>query len=106
MEVERRNQSTIVVSKKKQKATLPVIHTLQTASPQHKEELLELLNNPMAVNQAAILDYLNQYHAFDYARGKALQFIDQARSELQVLPPSECRDVLSDLTHFVISRSH
>ena len=90
----------------KQKATLPVIHALQAADPRHRDELLELLNNPMAANQPAILDFLNQYDAFDYARGKAMQFIEQARSELEVLPPSECRDVLADLTHFVISRSH
>ena len=90
----------------KQKATLPVIHALQAADSQHRGELLDLLNNPVAVNQAAILDLLNQYDAFGYARGKAMQFIDQARSELEVLPPSECRDVLADLTHFVISRSH
>lgn len=90
----------------KQKATLPVIHALQAANSQHREELLELLNNPIAVNQTAILEILHQYDAFDYARGKALQFIEQAQSELEILPPTECREVLSDLTHFVISRSH
>jgi octaprenyl-diphosphate synthase len=89
----------------KQKPTLPIIHVCQKADPAECARFIEILERNDADQQELVIEWLDRYKGIEYARGKSIQFARQAESELEVLPESACRNVLAEMTEFVVSRS-
>ncbi len=86
-----------------QKMTLPLIHALRELSASDAERLRSLITRtPDATGD--LLSLLRKSGSLTYARHRAEQFAAQARSNLDLLPDSEFRDVLSDLTEWCIRR--
>ena len=89
----------------KQKSTLPLIHCYQQASAAERSELTALLEAPSQHTRATLQDWLDRFDAIDYARQKAKEYSDEARNQLIDLPASDVKNVLSDLTEFVVARA-
>ncbi|MCA9212671.1 MAG: polyprenyl synthetase family protein [Planctomycetales bacterium] len=89
----------------KQKPTLPIIHTYQTLDGNERQEFVGLLESEDLQRHVAILEWVNRCQGLEYARKTAIEFTEQAREQLNCLKPSACRDVLSDITEFVVARS-
>jgi len=89
-----------------QKLTLPLIRLLQQAQPEHSRLLRHILASPENHKRGKLAAYFAQSDALDYARGAAERYAANARCELQVLPPSECRHILEELTFLVVRRNH
>jgi octaprenyl-diphosphate synthase len=87
-----------------QKLTLPLIRLLDNAAPEQGDRLRQLLRAPGNHKREMILPYLKESGAIAYARARAEGFAAQAAAELDCLPPSEARGVLSDLTEQVVHR--
>jgi octaprenyl-diphosphate synthase len=88
-----------------QKLTLPIIHLLDHAQPGIVSRLQQILRSPQNHKREVLKPYLVDSGAIDYARRRAEEFADQARAELDCLPPSECRTVLEVLADQVVHRN-
>lgn len=88
-----------------QKLTLPLIHALATLPPVEAEGFRQLLraNEPgMADRVRTVLEATG---SVAYARRKADEYARAARQALAVLPPSECRAILEQITDWSVRRS-
>ncbi|QDV32910.1 polyprenyl synthetase family protein [Tautonia plasticadhaerens] len=90
----------------KQKLTLPVIHLLRSASPGEADRLRSLICSPSPETRRALRPLLESSGALDYAWRRARGFIDSARAELGILPPSPARDTLAGLAQLVVRRCY
>jgi octaprenyl-diphosphate synthase len=88
----------------KGKMTLPMIHFLRTAPQEHRALLRSLLASNDADKVERIRNLLLPSPSIDYARGRAREFVEQARGSLRSLPDSEARRVLDTMAGFVMSR--
>jgi octaprenyl-diphosphate synthase len=88
------------------KATLPLIHLLDAASPEKASRLRQILSSPGNHKRENLRPFLAESGSLQYAGRKAEEFADQARAELICLPPSECKSILELLTDRVVHRSY
>src|SRR5947209_13122776 len=76
-----------------QKLTLPLIHMLATLPADEAAGLRAVLGNGKP-KRTAVLAGLRKSGAVDYARERAAALAAEAAGELEVLPPSESRNIL------------
>ena len=95
---------TLGVDVEKGKMTLPMIHFLRTAPHEHRALLRSLLASNDADKVERIRNLLLPSPSIDYARGRAREFVEQARGALRSLPEGEARRVLDTMAGFVVSR--
>lgn len=88
----------------KGKLTLPMIHFLRHAAPQHRELLIGLLESEDHDRIERVRQLLAPSESIHYARDAAETLVRQAVAALEVLPASEARDVLTEMAHFVTAR--
>jgi octaprenyl-diphosphate synthase len=88
-----------------QKLTLPLVHLLETATPELATRVRQLLGSPQNHKREALRPILMESGALSYAEKRALEFAARARAELTCLPPSTCRGILEQLTDRVVHRS-
>src|SRR5215213_6870156 len=81
----------------KGKMTLPMIHFLRTAPTEHRLLLRSLLQGNDADKAERIRNLILPSGSIDYARAKARQFVDEARSSLKCLKDTEPRRVLDTM---------
>lgn len=89
----------------KQKATLPLIRTMQLADEEQRGQLLSVLQEQPAPGREELAPWFERFDAIDYARQKALWYAERARDELELLEPGPACDVLQLITEFVVMRS-
>jgi octaprenyl-diphosphate synthase len=89
-----------------QKLTLPLIRLLQQAEPVQARYLRHILANPENHKREKLAEPLAGSDALVYARASAERYAANARQALHVLPPSECRHILEELTYLVVARNH
>jgi octaprenyl-diphosphate synthase len=88
-----------------QKMTLPLIRLLAEAPREQAARFRQLLRTMGNHKREVFRPYLLDSGALTYARNRAEEFASQARTELECLPPSDCRTLLSMLTDRVVHRS-
>lgn len=86
--------------------TLPVLHALRTASPEHRDRLTALLDSPGAQQRQEISDLLAVTGSLSYADDVARRQVEIARQALRGLRPSAARDHLLTVAEFVLQRRH
>lgn len=89
----------------KQKPTLPVIHVWERASEAERVEIAAILQGPAESRRRDLAPWFEKFEAMDYARKRARDYADAAMKELEGLPPSPAKEVLQQITMFVVSRS-
>ncbi len=87
------------------KKTLMVVEALEKASPEDKNRLIELLDAHEESIISEAMDILNKYDAIEYARQRAYDYVEEAKSSIEMLPDSDARNSLYDLADFVLSRN-
>ncbi|MFO0809248.1 MAG: polyprenyl synthetase family protein [Gemmataceae bacterium] len=87
-----------------QKLTLPMIYMLHRVPAEDAARLRSLLQQPTPANREAISVALKATNAVAYARHRAEELATEAANELECLPESECRGILTSLTKWVIKR--
>src|SRR5687767_12722918 len=88
----------------KGKMTLPMIHFLKTAPQEHRHLLRSLLQGNGPDKGERIRHLILPSGSIEYARGRAQQYIEQARAGLASLPDSDARRVLDTMAEFVVAR--
>ena len=90
---------------RKQKLTLPIIHLLNQADEAERNRLKSLLATPSEAARLEVVQAAERAGSIAYARARATEFAEAARSSLSCLPESPARQILEDLTEFVTQRS-
>jgi octaprenyl-diphosphate synthase len=88
----------------KGKLTLPLIHRLETAHPEQRQQLIALLRTPGAEQSERIGRILSESDSLPYARRRAEQLIDQAKRAISILPDSPAHATLMTIADAVITR--
>lgn len=86
-----------------QKLTLPLIHALERLPSAEAAAFRAMLRHPADLRDELVAT-LRRTGALAYARRRAEEFAARARSALEVLPPSECRDLLAAATDWTVRR--
>ncbi len=88
----------------KGKLTLPMIHFLKHAAPQHRELLIGLLESEEHDRIERVRQLIGPSDSIAYARAEAERLVEEAIAALRVLPPSEAREALTEAAHYVTAR--
>ena len=95
---------TLGIDIEKGKLTLPVIHFLRTAPPEHRALLKSLLKSPDADKADRIRNLILPSRSIAYARNKARQMVDDARAAIADLPDSDAKQLLDTMAEYVVAR--
>ena len=96
---------TLGIDVEKGKMTLPIIHFLRTAPPEHQSLLRSLLTGKDADKAERVRNLVLPSHSIAYATDRARQLVDRARSAIADLPETDARRVLDTMAEFVVTRS-
>lgn len=93
---------------KEKKLTLPLIYTLNNATPALKRELIYIIKNNNKNKQKVnyVIQRVQESGGIKYATGKMLQFRDEALALLHYYPASDARDALEELVKFTTDRKY
>ena len=89
-----------------QKLTLPLIHLLQTASPEQAARARSILTAAGNHKRESLLPELAIAGSLEYTRKRAEAFASSALAELECVAPSADRAVLEALADRVVHRDH
>ncbi len=90
----------------KQKATLPLIRALATASGQRRRGMLARLRQSSDDCRGDVMAWLHETGAVQYAQSRARDLVERAQQQLEQLEESSAKDQLAHLAQFVVERSH
>jgi octaprenyl-diphosphate synthase len=88
-----------------QKPTLPIIHALESHSPDKRDELLSLLSSDVTPSRESLMPWLAEYDSVEYAYEMAKRFAASALENLACLEESDATSTLRLITGFVVERS-
>ena len=101
---ERHVGKTLGIDIEKQKLTLPLIHFLNHAPPEHRDLCRSLLANPEPGQAERIRNLILPSGSIAYARQRASRLVERAQQSLSELPASDAKRTLSIMADFVIAR--
>ncbi len=92
---------------KEQKMTLPLIYMLNQLSSYEKRQVIRTIKNHHddPVRVAGIIDRVNHSGGISYARGKMLEYRQQALEMLKDMPENEARKSLEQLVVYTTERN-
>lgn len=88
------------------KWTLPTVHAYQEATQEERGILLDILGTEDAPDKEIekVVDIFKKNGAIEFAKSKAQEWVENAKSELEIIPDSESKDFLLELADFSIER--
>jgi geranylgeranyl diphosphate synthase type I len=88
------------------KKTLIACHCLSNAQGEDKKLFNEIFGNLKATDEQVkkVHDLFKKTGSIDYAKNKAIGFVDSAKKSLLIMPNSEAKDILTNLADYVITR--
>ncbi len=88
------------------KPTLPLIHVMQTGTPDQAACVREALESGGRDSFPAVLEAVRASNALEYTRQQARDEAARAAARLDALPPSQYKDSLLQLCAFSVTRQH
>ena len=85
--------------------TLPLIRTIQTATPGQQAKLRQAISDPGSVELDAVIEIIESGDAITYTAQRAQEHADLAKLALAELPDSPARDSMLKLADFAVSRA-
>ena len=89
----------------KQKLTLPLIRLLATASEADAVEVRRLLSQPDESTRERLTPFFSRSDAFEYTSKRAQGLAAEARQQLDGLPNSPAKRILSEIADFAVQRT-
>lgn len=90
----------------KQKLTLPLIRLLATASERDGAQIRRLLSQPDETTREQLTPYFERSDAFAYTSKRAQDLAVEARRQLDDLPNSAAKRILSEIADFAVQRTY
>jgi octaprenyl-diphosphate synthase len=103
---EKKTGKTLGSDLEKQKLTLPLIRLLSTASESDSLEVRRLLSQPDENTRQNLTPYFERSDAFEYTAKRAQALAADARRQLDGLPNSPARRILSEIAEFAVQRTY
>ncbi|MBA1189003.1 octaprenyl-diphosphate synthase [Pseudomonas entomophila] len=88
------------------KPTLPLIYTMREGSPEQAALVRQAIQKGGLEDLERIRAAVEVSGALDYTARLARDYVARAIACLEVLPASECRDALVELSEFAVARTH
>jgi len=91
---------------KEGKVTLPLIHTIASATPKEKLSIKKILDkkNVTAGDFERVRRLITKYNGIEYTARIARDYIDDAKQTLSIFPPSIFKDALTNLADYIVKR--
>jgi len=89
----------------KRKLTLPIIHFLKNAPPEHQALCRSLLAQDEEQSGERIRNLIAPSSSIQYAHGRAARLVERAKQSLQELPDTDAKAALLTMADFVVARS-
>ena len=86
------------------KVTLPLILTMQKATPEEKSWLQSVIKKPKINDLEPVIQLMQQHGAFESAYNHALTHVKHAQTKLCALGPSPQHNALQELSHYAVDR--
>ena len=102
---ERKTGKSLGSDLQKQKMTLPLIRLLKTTSSQEASEIRQILSRPDESTRNRLIPYFERSDAFDYTNKRAKSLSQDARRQLELLPNTPAKRILSEIAEFAVQRS-
>lgn len=102
---ERKTGKTLGSDLEKQKLTLPLIRLLKQLPDPDAIAVRQLLAHPTETTRSQLAPYLERTDALAYTQQCAMQFAQDARRQLELLPPGRAKRILSEIAEFAVQRS-
>ena len=102
---ERKTGKSLGSDLQKQKLTLPLIRLLNTASEQDAAQVRQILSRPDESTRDRLVPFFERSDAFDYTNKRAKCLALDARRQLETLPNTSARRILSEIAEFAVQRS-
>lgn len=106
MGTEKKTGKTLGSDLDKQKLTLPLIRLLATASETDGAEVRRLLAQPDETTRQRLTPYFERSDAFEYTSKRAQGLATEARRQLDGLPNSTAKRILSEIADFAVQRTY
>lgn len=93
---------------KEGKVTLPLLHLLQNCSPKEKRGLKKIVSKDAFLKRdlSYVIGLMERYGSIAYARQKAQDYANRAKSDLSVFSDSIHRQALCTVADYVVQRDH
>ncbi|NKE69930.1 polyprenyl synthetase family protein [Candidatus Manganitrophus noduliformans] len=93
---------------KEGKVTLPLLHLLQHCSSKDKRELKKVIKKAALLKRdlSFVTGLMEQYGSIAYARKKAQDYANRAKSDLSIFSDSLHRQALCTVADYVVRRDH
>lgn len=90
------------------KITLPLIHVIKDAAASEKEEILAAINADDLKNSQLqlVISLINKYKGIDYALSRAREYLENAKTRLNIFEPNVERAALVALADYVVERTY
>lgn len=90
---------------KEKKITLPLIYALKQAPRKEADLIVKIIRKGAKKRDVReVIDFVYKYDGITFAENAALQYAQEAKSLLGILPPSESRSALISLVDFIVER--
>lgn len=88
------------------KMTLPLIASLDHAAPDQQKHIRKLVRKRRKKRSEidTIVSFVRSNGGIEVARNRMAAFIEEAIEGLNTLPPSDARDALIELAHYIVAR--
>lgn len=90
---------------KEKKMTLPLIHALGNVDKSEGNKIKKLVSADKKENIAKVIDFVKQNKGLDYAKTRAGEIGEKAKSGLKIFADSEAKESLISLVNFVLERN-
>jgi octaprenyl-diphosphate synthase len=96
----------VAIDLKEKKLTLPLIHALNKSQPSERKRIVGLVKSGAAAKKSyqEVVQFVIDRGGMQYAKIRAQEYADKARTALEVLPESDARQSLSDFVTYVMER--
>ena len=88
------------------KPTLPLIYTMREGTPEQAALVRQAIQKGGIEDLESIRNAVEASGSLEYTAQLARDYVARAIACLEVLPPSEYRDALVDLSEFAVARTH
>ena len=91
---------------KEGKVTLPVIHTLNKATPKDRVLIESIIQNKdFSLDEfQTLINLMENYGGLEYTRREAASYVNMAKEVLSIFPASQTRDILSGFADYALIR--
>ena len=88
------------------KITLPLIRALVSSNAKDRLRLIDRITSDSIPEEifVEIKQIIDKYHGLEYTDQLARRYIAEAKSALEVFPPSPTRESLLEISDYVITR--